>query len=581
MDPVSTPARSFQPESFGKYYLIDKVAVGGMAEVFKAKSFSHGGFEKLLVIKRILQHLSDNGDFVDMFIDEAKISVLLQHPNIVQIYDFGKIRENYFIAMECVEGKDLKIILRKLAERRKLLPTEYAVYIAHETCKGLDYAHKKTSLKGEPLGIVHRDMSPSNIIVSYTGEVKIADFGIAKAEISIYNTKDGVLKGKFEYMSPEQASGVPIDHRSDLFSVGIMLHEMLTGRRLFKSESEIRTLERIKSADVKPPSATNPSVPARLDEIVMRALSRDSKDRYNDAKELQGDLLEFMYPATPDMTGESLANFMRQLFVTEIAEERERLEEGTKVAVALAAEAPELELDVNWQEGGSGATLRPAPSRIPFIVAVLALLLAGGTTLYFLTRDTTPKVVEKVVEVQAPKPTTGTLDLRITPTVNATIKLGDQVIGTGSSLVYDKVTPGADLPLVVEAEGYQTWSDKVRLDAGDRLRLPIVLKPVAVATSQTQGTTSTQNSTKGNPQNVRITQVAQNEPPGKVSVNVSQGWADVYIDGQKVETTPLFNHDIATGQHTIRVLNAGSGLDQTRTVRIQSGKTEKVFFQVE
>ena len=172
---------AFQPESFGRYFLVDKVAVGGMAEVFKAKSFSTGGFEKLLVIKRILDHLSSNDEFVDMFIDEAKISVELQHPNIVQIYDFGQLGQNYFIAMECVEGKDVKGILRKLAERRKLLPPEFAVYIANEMCKGLDFAHKKTNLRGELLGIVHRDVSPSNILVSYTGEVKVADFGIAKA----------------------------------------------------------------------------------------------------------------------------------------------------------------------------------------------------------------------------------------------------------------------------------------------------------------------------------------------------------------------------------------------------------------
>ncbi len=580
MDPVTPPARTFSPESFGKYYLIDKVAVGGMAEVFKAKTFSHGGFEKLLVIKRILQHLSDNGEFVDMFIDEAKISVLLQAPNIVQIYDFGKIRENYFIAMECVEGKDLKVILRKLAERRKLLPTEYAVYIAHETCKGLDYAHKKTSIKGDPLGIVHRDMSPSNIIVSYTGEVKIADFGIAKAEISIYNTKDGVLKGKFEYMSPEQASGLPIDHRSDLFSVGIMLHEMLTGRRLFKSESEIKTLERIKAADAKPPSATNPSVPARLDEIVMRALSRDPRDRYADAKELQTDLLEFMYPATPDVTRESLSHFMQQLFLTEIAEERERLEEGTKVASALAAETPEIELDANWQEAGSGATLRQPPSRVPVAVAILALLLAGGSTAYFLTREQEKEVIKEIVEVAAPKPTTGTLEFRVTPQVQATIKLGDQVIGTGFNLVYDKVEPGAELKVTVEAEGYLPFSDTVSLSAGDRLRLPILLKAVPVQTAPQTPVNPTTTTTKTT-QNVKITQVPQTEAPGKISVNVSQGWAEVWIDGQKVDTTPLFNHELSAGSHSIRVTNPGTGFEATKSVRVQSGKTEKIFFQVE
>ena len=200
-----------------------------MAEVFKAKSFSHGGFEKLLVIKRILQHLSDNDEFVEMFIDEAKISVELQHPNIVQIYDFGRIGDEYFLAMECVEGKDAKGILRKLAERRKHLPPEYAAYIALLMCKGLDFAHKKTNLHGEALGIVHRDISPSNILVSYRGEVKVADFGIAKAENSLYNTKDGVLKGKFEYMSPEQASGESVGPSSDIFATGIILHEMLRG----------------------------------------------------------------------------------------------------------------------------------------------------------------------------------------------------------------------------------------------------------------------------------------------------------------------------------------------------------------
>ena len=640
MEQATPPGRSFQPEAFGKYYLIDKVAVGGMAEVFKAKTFSHGGFEKLLVIKRILQHLSDNNEFVEMFIDEAKISVLLQQPNIVQVYDFGKIRENYFIAMECVEGKDLKILLRKLAERRKLLPVEFAVYVAHEVCKGLDYAHKKTSLKGEPLGIVHRDMSPSNVIVAYSGEVKIADFGIAKAEIGAYNTKDGVLKGKFEYMSPEQASGLPIDHRSDLFSVGIMLHEMLTGRRLFKSESEVRTLERIKSADVKPPSTTNPVIPSRLDEIVMRALSRDAKDRYQDAKEMQTDLLEFMYPSTPDVTRESLGTFMAQLFLSEIAEERDRMEEGTKIASKLSSEVPEIDLDESWQEGGTGGTLKTPQSRIPVVIAALAVLLAAGVALYFLRKD--PEVVEKVVEVQAPKPTTGILELRISPDVPAKVLLGEVEIGRGPLVVWDKVTPDQDLILKVEADGYEPFSDTVHLSAGERLRLPVVLHAIAKVTPG--GTTTTPRPPEvatGPPQviinsspsgatvlidgkSVGVTPYVLNsgtagaklgvelrldgydnqrfnatfpeagkesytrqlraaavpEAPGKISVNVSEGWAEVWIDGQKVETTPLYNYELAAGTHTIKVVNPSSGFEDTKTVKIQAGKADKVFFQV-
>ena len=640
--PVTSPNPSFEPESFGKYYLIDKVAVGGMAEVFRAKSFSEGGFEKLLVIKRILGHLSDNRDFVDMFIDEAKISVLLQQPNIVQVYDFGQLRENYFIAMEFVDGKDVKGILRKLAARRKLMPVEFAVYIAHETCKGLDYAHKKTNLKGEPLGIIHRDMSPSNILVSYTGEVKIADFGIAKAQISAYNTKDGVLKGKFEYMSPEQASGADIDHRSDLFSLGIILHEMLTGRRLFKTDSEIKTLEKIKAVDIKEPSAINPNVPARLDEITMRALSRDPAVRYADAKEMQTALLDFIYPSTPDLTRESFSHFMGSLFAEEISEERDRMEEGTKVAVALWQEEPELlEPDEDWREGAaSTGTMTTPPSRIPVIVAALALLFAAGLAAFIYTRPP-PEVIEKVVEVQAPKPTHGALHLRVSPEdVAATATLGGAPIGTGAEIIYEDVPPGEELELRVEAEGYEPFVDTVRLDAGERLRLPVRLRkesrPVEVSAPSAETSTAAvaaQVVFSSKPSGASVYadgkllgktpltwttgEIGHNYPivvkldgyddasgsitfpstgrqtfgrnlsakeadaPGKVSVNVSQGWAEVWIDGQKIETTPLFNHELSAGNHSIRVYNPSTGLDETRSVRVQSGKSERVSFQVD
>ena len=638
-----TPA-TFQPESFGKYYLIDKVAVGGMAEVFEAKTFSHGGFEKLLVIKRILQHLSDNGEFVEMFIDEAKISVMLQQPNIVGVYDFGKIRDNYFIAMECVEGKDLKCILRKLAERRKLLPIEYAVYMAHEVCKGLDYAHKKTSVRGEPLGIVHRDMSPSNILLSYTGEVKIADFGIAKAEISVYNTKDGVLKGKFEYMSPEQASGVSIDNRSDIFSVGIMLHEMLTGRRLFKTDSEIKTLERIKAADARPPSETNPNIPARLDEIVMRALSQSAAARYADAREFQTDLLEFMYPSTPDLTRESMAHFMAELFSVEIEQERTRLEDGTRIAVSLWEEEPELDLEPAWAEGGTGSstTMQAAPpSRIPLVIAAIAVLLALGVATWVALRP--DKVVERVVEVQAPVPTHGAVDVRLTPAVAARVLVGGQLVGSGPNMVFDKVAPDQDLELRVEMEGYEPFTQNIKLQAGERLLLPIALVEIKHAPPESTGTTGDKPVRSSGPAALVInsspsgasvyldgenlgrtpltwtegshgqryafelrmdgyesgrvtanwpdagekavsrslTKAAGPEAPGRISVNVSSGWAEVWIDGAKIDTTPLYNHEIAVGSHTVRVVNPASGFEATKQIKITSGKSDRLSFDVQ
>lgn len=642
---------SFEPQQFGRYFLVDKIAVGGMAEVFKARIFSEGGFQKLLVIKRILGHLGGNEEFVDMFIDEAKISVELQHPNIVQVYDFGKIRDNYFIAMECVEGKDVKGILRKLAERRKVLPVEYAACIAHEMCKGLDFAHKKHNLQGDHLGIIHRDVSPSNILVSYEGDVKVADFGIAKAQISLYNTKDGVLKGKFEYMSPEQASGEDITPSSDIFACGIILHEMLTGRRLFKTDSEIKTLNKIKAVDVPLPSELNPAVPARMDEIVMRALSRDPADRFADSRAFQQALLEFMYPSTPDVVRDSLKHFMHELFEEEIASERGRLRDGSEAAVKLWESAPELDLEEEWaEEAGSARTMQTAPSRVPMVLAGIAVLLALGVAAFFALREPVTKVVEVEKAV-----TTGAVHLRITPDdVPARIFLDGAPVGEGSAMVLvEGQEPGADLALRVEAEGYETWEDTIDLVAGERLRLKVALQEPAgptpppverpdprppeqvladpdppptedpVASPPTakfrstpsgaqvyvngrlvgrtpvdwdggspggsakveyrlDGHSPTSFSAKipaaGESKSYPRTLKQRSAVPGKVSVNVKSGWANVFIDGKQVDTTPLFNHALSPGKHTIRVVNEATGVDETRSVTITSGETSSVTF---
>ena len=328
-------ALDFAPENFGRYYLVDRIAQGGMAEIFKAKTFGAGGFENVVVVKRILPHLSANRSFVQMFLDEAKVTALLQHSNIVRIYDFGRIERNYYISMECIEGKDTKQLLKKLGERRKLLPKEFAVYIAMEAAKGLEYAHKRNHPQSQqPLHIVHRDVSPSNVLISYEGDVKVADFGIVKAA-NCAEEEEGMLKGKFEYMSPEQADARSLDRRSDIFSLGIILWEMLTGKRLFKAENEQKTLDRIRNGEVELPSLVNPAIPARLDEIVMRALEHSPLDRYPDAREMHADLLDFLYPAAPDVTKQSLAHFMRDIFSEDMNSERMRMEEGTRIAQAM------------------------------------------------------------------------------------------------------------------------------------------------------------------------------------------------------------------------------------------------------
>lgn len=269
-----------KPIPFGKYVLLERINVGGMAEVFKAKAFGVEGFERLVAVKRILPSIAEDQEFITMFIDEAKISVQLTHANIAQIFDLGKVGESYFIAMEFVHGKDLRAIFDRARKRGETTPVPMSCYIAMKICEGLDYAHNKKDPAGRDLNLVHRDVSPQNCLISYDGETKLIDFGIAKAAGKAGRTQAGILKGKFGYMSPEQVRGLPLDRRSDIFAVGIVLYELLTGERLFVGESDFSTLEKVRNVEIMPPSTYNRRIPEELEQIVLKALAKDVDDRY-------------------------------------------------------------------------------------------------------------------------------------------------------------------------------------------------------------------------------------------------------------------------------------------------------------
>ena len=330
----------FQPTQFGKYYLTRRIAVGGMAEIFQAKLFGVGGFEKPMVVKQILPQYSRNAEFINMFIDEAKIGVTLTHGNIVPVYELGRIGETYFIAMEYVPGKDLAELLEKARARAMPLSPEHAAYIAIEVCNGLDYAHRRTDERGDPLGVVHRDISPPNILISMDGQIKITDFGIAKAIHKLGTTESGVVKGTFGYMSPEQVRGLPVDHRTDVFSTGILLHEMLTGRRLFVGKNDLEAIERVKEAQIPAPSAINPGVPGAIDPIVFKALTKDPVDRYRDANEFQLALSRFLFTSGTGATSATLSNYMKRLFDDERQQRLQDDEEEILYSSTLSAEAP-------------------------------------------------------------------------------------------------------------------------------------------------------------------------------------------------------------------------------------------------
>ena len=335
----------FKPTAFGKYLLLESIAVGGMAQLYRAKITGAEGFEKLIAIKRILPHLSGEKDLVTAFIDEAKLAALLSHQNIVQIYDFGLMENSYFIAMEYLIGKDLRHIFSKSKEKNTALGLEHALYIASRICSGLDYAHKLTDFQGKPLNLIHRDISSQNILITYEGEVKIVDFGIAKAALQDTVTQNGLIKGKVAYMSPEQASGAKIDHRSDIFSAGILLYEMVTGKRMFAGEP-LQVLERVRRGELEPPETAMSGLPPKLYEILHKALAKEIDRRHQSCGEVLADIEECMFELSLRHTARGLAEYMKNLFQEEIKAENWKSQEMQTVEVS----AGELQEEKGFSE---------------------------------------------------------------------------------------------------------------------------------------------------------------------------------------------------------------------------------------
>jgi serine/threonine protein kinase len=280
------------PQRFGRYVLLDRMGAGGMAEVFRAVVPGAEGFRRDLVVKRILSDRASAANFIEMFVHEARISALLHHPNVVQVFDFGQVDGSYFLAMELLRGRDLLAIFRSLRERQRPFPIPIAVHVAQQVALGLGYAHALTSPDGKPLNIIHRDVSPANIMCLRAGGVKLLDFGIAQAigEMDSDESGPSSFKGKLCYMAPERLRDGPQDGRVDLFSLGAVLWEMLAGRRLFHGQSEAEKVRSVLDKPVPPPSTFRSEVPASLDEIVLKALARDPDQRYAAGQTLADDL---------------------------------------------------------------------------------------------------------------------------------------------------------------------------------------------------------------------------------------------------------------------------------------------------
>ena len=296
-----------------RYRITERVAAGGMAEVFRGVAESMRGFKKNIAIKRILPALTKNKKFVAMFLDEARLSLSLQHANIVQVFDIGHSEDTYFIVMEYVDGIDLKALLDWRRRINKRIPVAHSLYVIMEICKGLSYAHELANQDNDaPLGIVHRDVSPPNVLMSKQGEVKVVDFGLAKATSQVEVTDPGVVKGKMSYLSPEAARGEEVDSRADIFAVGILLYEMLTGKRLFYGETDYQTVELVRNAKIPPLRPQNPQVEPELEDVVRKALSKRKEDRFQSATDLQDALAQYSYSRGLKVISRDIAELVRQ-----------------------------------------------------------------------------------------------------------------------------------------------------------------------------------------------------------------------------------------------------------------------------
>jgi serine/threonine protein kinase len=359
-----------QPISFGKYTLFERIGRGGMADVFKARVQGPAGFERIFVVKRILPHLSDDPVFTKMFIDEAKLAARLTHPNIVQVFELGAVDNEYFMSMEYVRGRDLAETMRTQWARVGPPRPELVAYVGREMCRALAYAHDFTADDGTRLGMIHRDISPSNVMLSTDGGVKILDFGIAKAlgGDKDESTKTGTLKGKFAYMAPEQTVSNEVDRRIDIFATGIVLHEILTGRRLFKGENDLQTIEKVRQCDVPPPSLHNPLCPPEMDNIVLKALAKDPLERYQSASEMADALDDIVHAARFQPT--QLAQLMGSLFPTDTGVEArssgsQRSQAGTGSVSPSRSNTGALRLKATGSNSTTGratsATVPPVP----------------------------------------------------------------------------------------------------------------------------------------------------------------------------------------------------------------------------
>ncbi|MBA3455319.1 MAG: serine/threonine protein kinase [Deltaproteobacteria bacterium] len=488
------------PAKIGRHEVLGHLADGGMAEIFLGKEPDG----RPVVIKRIMPHLARQGTFVAMFIDEARIGSLVHHPNVVEVYELGQVGADLFMVMEYLAGESVLGLLRRMLARDEQLALALGAYIVAEACAGLHCAHQLADENGTPLGLVHRDISPSNLFVTYDGEVKVLDFGIATAAHRLTRTATGSIKGKFSYMSPEQCMGEPLDRRSDIFSLSVVLYELTTGRRLFKRPNELLVLKAVTEDPIPRPRRELPDYPEVLERIAMKGLSRERDRRHSSALELREELLAAM--SILGFTGnprDALVERMNALFSERVAEKRtllRHLRAGTELGDMPAAEVDEnVELPQMHEHVASArpsitrtATVSRGVGSRTWVVVLVALLLlgVGGGAAWWWQQERgnpvaeaeVPATLPAVVMKAEPAPTAPAAPTRFVVRVEsvppgATVKIDGESLGAAP---LDHTFEGAGRHLLtLELGGYTSVTQELDIDRDQRVLVPLAAVPTA------------------------------------------------------------------------------------------------------
>jgi serine/threonine protein kinase len=608
---------------FGKYYLLDRIGVGGMAEVFLAVAMGPEGFQRRLVIKRMLPHLSRDRAFVKMFIDEAKLSGLLSHPNLVNIFEFGQIEESFFIAMEHVHGETLLALKQKLVDMNRQAPVAASLAIAREVCLGLDYAHSLESTTGQPLGIVHRDISPSNLMLSFHGGVKILDFGIARITEEMRETKTqaGTVKGKVSYMSPEQLRMEEVDGRSDIFSVGIVLHEMLTGQRLFKSNNDYGGARMVMEAPVALPSSVNPEVPAAVDPIVMRALERNRDARYQTAGEMAEDLsralvemraaadeprklLVSLFPPGPARSG----NITLPLTPLPAAETKVTPTGGRRAPTPsgsqLTKPLPDGGMDVDL---GDLAPKGRKPRRSWLALGVIGSAAIAVVVVTQVRKSQTPPVAlaapvaqaAPTVPAAAPAPETPPAPSPARPALvevsmdsspqDAKVTREDSGEVVGRTPLTISLAQGREvITFRVEKDGFSPTTYKVIPDLAKAVRVELTPEAVAAEPKRVAAAPRRPPSAHGRASSAHESRSEPAAPPPAAdgprdcAVSVASfPWADLWIDGKDTgQRTPVVHYPVTCGAHKLSLRRRDLKIDKVEQVTVAPGHELKQHYEI-